>query len=216
VQHYISLCERVGLDPASKPFDYLVLSGKEVLYANKGAAEQLRKIHGVSISILSRETVGDCYVVTARATLPDGRSDESVGAVSIKGLGGESLCNAIMKTETKAKRRVTLSALGLGMLDESELDTIPRDRVQLPSQATKPVKVPDVVDCVTDALAKKHADLKPFLGVAINTIMDTEQLTKALDALVEVGAMAKTSEGKSLVSKTASAIQTQLNELQKE
>jgi hypothetical protein len=31
-----------------------------------------------------------------------------------------------MKAETKAKRRVTLSIVGLGMLDESELETIPQ------------------------------------------------------------------------------------------
>jgi hypothetical protein len=35
-----------------------------------------------------------------------------------------------MKTVTKAKRRVTLSILGLGMLDESEAETIPGARVQ--------------------------------------------------------------------------------------
>ena len=30
-----------------------------------------------------------------------------------------------MKSETKAKRRVTLSLCGLGMLDETEIETIP-------------------------------------------------------------------------------------------
>ena len=33
--------------------------------------------------------------------------------------------NVLMKVETKAKRRATLSILGLGMLDEMELETIP-------------------------------------------------------------------------------------------
>ena len=37
-----------------------------------------------------------------------------------------ALANAIMKTETKAKRRATLSICGLGFLDESEIETIPR------------------------------------------------------------------------------------------
>ncbi|EOV0478051.1 hypothetical protein ACOIM4_001927, partial [Campylobacter coli] len=44
------------------------------------------------------------------------------GALNIKNLGGDNLANAIMKAITKAKRRVTLSICGLGMLDESELD----------------------------------------------------------------------------------------------
>ncbi len=36
----------------------------------------------------------------------------------------------MMKAETKAKRRATLAILGLGLLDESELDTIPRKSMQ--------------------------------------------------------------------------------------
>lgn len=34
------------------------------------------------------------------------------------------MANALMKAETKAKRRVTLSICGLGLLDESEIDTM--------------------------------------------------------------------------------------------
>jgi len=36
--------------------------------------------------------------------------------------------NALMKAVTKAKRRVTLSICGLGMLDETEVETIPSAR----------------------------------------------------------------------------------------
>jgi hypothetical protein len=61
-------------------------------------------------------------VVTARATMPDGRVDESIGALPIDKLQGEARANALMKCETKAKRRVTLSICGLGMLDESEIE----------------------------------------------------------------------------------------------
>jgi hypothetical protein len=39
-------------------------------------------------------------------------------------LKGDALANALMKPETKAKRRVTLSIAGLGWLDETELETI--------------------------------------------------------------------------------------------
>ena len=34
------------------------------------------------------------YIVRARATLPDGRVDRSLGAVSLAGLNGEALANA--------------------------------------------------------------------------------------------------------------------------
>jgi len=107
------------------------LNGKLTLYAKRDATDQLRASRGVSISIVNRETIGDVYVVTARATVGD-RSDESTGAVPIGNVKGEALANALMKAETKAKRRVTLSICGLGMLDETELETIPEVRVALP------------------------------------------------------------------------------------
>jgi len=124
VEYYTSLCHATGLSPVSQPFAYLRLNGKEVLYATKSATDQLRKVYSASVTITARETIGDVYVVTAKATVGT-RSDESTGAVSVAGLRGDSLANAFMKAETKAKRRVTLSLFGLGMLDESEIESIP-------------------------------------------------------------------------------------------
>lgn len=125
LHYYNSVCTSVGLNPLTKPFDYLVLNSKLVLYANRGCAEQLRQIHNVNLTIKAREAVEGCYVVTAMATLPSGRTDESVGAVSLEGLKGDSRANAMMKAETKAKRRATLSICGLTFLDESEIEAIP-------------------------------------------------------------------------------------------
>jgi hypothetical protein len=124
-QYYARLCDSLGLNPLTRPFEYLTLNGKLTLYARKDATDQLRNLRGVSIQIVSREQIGDVYVVTARATDRSQRSDESIGAVAIGSLKGDALCNAIMKAETKSKRRVTLSICGLGLLDESELETVP-------------------------------------------------------------------------------------------
>jgi len=124
VGYYKSICERLGLDPLTKPFDYLVLQGKQTLYLNKSGAEQLSKIHGVSMTITDSKKLDDIYVVTARAEQV-GRHNDSTGAVTIKGLYGDALCNAMMKAETKAKRRATIGLLGLAMLDETEVETIP-------------------------------------------------------------------------------------------
>ena len=129
VMYYRTVCESVGLNPFTKPFEYIKLNNKLTLYAKRDATDQLRKIHGISVQIVARENVGDVYVVTARATDMTGRTDESVGAVPLKGLQGEALANAFMKAETKAKRRVTLSIAGLGMLDETEATTIPGAQV---------------------------------------------------------------------------------------
>jgi hypothetical protein len=124
VSYYSAVCKSLGLNQLTRPFDYLVLNGKMVLYARRDATDQLRSIKGISIVITSRETISDVYIVTAQAS-EGGRTDESTGAVSIKGLAGDALANAMMKAESKAKRRVTLSIVGLGLSDESEVETIP-------------------------------------------------------------------------------------------
>lgn len=125
VRYVQKLCADLGLNILSRPFDFMNLQGRLVLYANKGAAEQLRTVNRISITVTSRERIEDVYVVTARARMADGREDESTGAVNIAGLKGEQLANAFMKAETKAKRRVTLSICGLNMLDETEVESIP-------------------------------------------------------------------------------------------
>jgi hypothetical protein len=128
VSYYKNVCESMGLNPLTKPFDYITLNGKLTLYARKDATEQLRKIHGVSIIELTKERFEDVYVVTAKAKDASGREDTATGAVNLAGLKGEALANAFMKAETKSKRRVTLSICGLGMLDETEVEDISEDR----------------------------------------------------------------------------------------
>lgn len=124
LRYYFDVCDSLGLNAKTNPFGYILLNGKLCLYAKKDATDQLRKIHNVSIIITSRNHDNGIYCVTARAKLPDGREDESLGSVNIQNLKGDMLANALMKAETKAKRRVTLSICGLGLLDEVEADSI--------------------------------------------------------------------------------------------
>lgn len=124
VMYYRKVCESSGLNPYSNPFAYILLNGKLTLYAKKDCTEQLRKIHGVSIE-LDDKLIDDIYVVTAKARDKTGRIDQAKGAVVVGHLKGEQKANAIMKAETKAKRRVTLSICGMGWTDESEIDSIP-------------------------------------------------------------------------------------------
>ena len=125
VAYYSRVCESLGLNPLTQPFAYIKLQGKLKLYALREATEQLRRLHSVSVQIVSRELTEEIYVVTARATLPDGRCDESIGAVFLGQTPGEARANLLMKAESKAKRRVTLSLCGLAVLDELEVETIP-------------------------------------------------------------------------------------------
>jgi hypothetical protein len=123
--YYLKVCETIGLNPLTQPFAYMVLNGKEILYAKREATEQLRFLHTISVEIKSRESIEGCYVVTAAAKMPSGRTDESTGVVALEHSKGEARANLMMKAETKAKRRVTLSICGLGMLDETEAASIP-------------------------------------------------------------------------------------------
>ena len=124
-RYYVATCRSLGLNPLTRPFEFMSLNGKHVMYATKSCTDQLRSLHGVSVSSLRRETVDGVHVVTASVTSKDGRSDEDIGAVSTQGLRGEAYANAIMKATTKAKRRATLSICGLSFPDETEVETIP-------------------------------------------------------------------------------------------
>ena len=145
VVYHDKVCQSLGLNPLTRHFQYIKLNSKLLIYASKDCTEQLRKKHDVSLLITDRRNHGDVYVVTAKATLPSDRTDESTGAVSIGGLKGDALANAYMKAETKAKRRVTLSVCGLGLLDETEVQDIPneiRDVKQPPKPAPKKLALP--------------------------------------------------------------------------
>jgi len=147
IAYYLKVCETVGLNPYTRPFEYIPMdNGKEILYALRAATDQLRFLHHVSVTIVAREVVEDTYVVTARASLPEGRTDESIGAKSIANLKGEGRANTMMTAETKAKRRVTLSICGLGMLDETEVADIPVSAMKIPPPAPIPLPPPPQPD----------------------------------------------------------------------
>jgi hypothetical protein len=119
--YYMRVCQSTGLNPLTRPFEYVRLNGRTVLYAKKDASDQLRRIHNVSLEVVDRSVSHDVLTVTVRATMPSGRHDEDIGAVSLKGLNSEAIANAHMKALTKSKRRATLSICGLGLLDETEV-----------------------------------------------------------------------------------------------
>lgn len=128
LEYYSARCRAAGLDPAAQPFQYIQLNGKLTLYASKGCTDQLSRVHGIKVEIVSQANESGLRVVHVRAQTGDGRATDEIGAVNIEGLKGEALANAMMKAVTKAKRRAILSMCGLGMLDETETETIPGAR----------------------------------------------------------------------------------------
>ena len=140
--YYMRVCESIGVNPLTRPFDYFTLQGKTVLYARKDCTDQLRRIHGISTKITGRTNIEDLYVVTVAASSKDGRTDESDGIVVLGSLKGEAAANAMMKAETKAKRRATLALCGLGLLDEDEVAMVPGARVMAAEIPVRPEVVP--------------------------------------------------------------------------
>lgn len=131
--YYKDICDSLKLNWRTKPFEFLELKDKQsnktkiVLYARKDCCEQLRKRDGITVRILTQclDPDSGIYTVHVEAAGSDGRRDEDIGCVPMKGITAEEKANAMMKAVTKAKRRVTLSICGLGFLDETEIDSIP-------------------------------------------------------------------------------------------
>jgi hypothetical protein len=179
-EYYGAVCRSLGLNPLTKPFEYLILNGKLRLYALRDCADQLRRLHGISIYIANRERLSDIYIVTARAKDRQGREDESTGAVTLGNLKGDALANALMKAETKAKRRVTLSIAGLGWLDETELETIPPGPPLATPAQEAPVQVrptADQISALVELARSCGVDLVSF-GQHMRRLMDLGDETK--------------------------------------
>lgn len=159
MQYLSALCKSLGLNPLTQPFEFITLQGKLQLYAKRSCTDQLRALHKVSIALVERQRIDDVYVVRAHARTPDGREDEATGAVNIAGLKGENLANSLMRAETKAKRRVTLSICGLGFIDESELDTVRGAKFENPHDARRggiEASIEKVAETISDNDEGKH------------------------------------------------------------
>jgi hypothetical protein len=201
VAYYRQVCDSLSLNPLTKPFDYIVLNGQLRLYAKRECTDQLRSLHGVSITKLEHHQNGDIYEVQAYASNKHGRTDCDMGAVSVKGLYGEALANALLKAVTKAKRRVTLSLCGLGWSDESEVDSIPSaQRIvvdhttgEVIDESPAPVALPKpkMVTSIEHRLYKRYCQLvadAAQLGIDVDGLelpITEERLTELGRELVE-------------------------------
>jgi len=162
-EYYMRVCQSIGLNPYTRPFGYIRLNNKLTLYAFRDCADQLRKLHGISIEIVDRKLSDGLLSVHVRATNKEGRSDEDFAVIPVPAkLAGEAGANLIMKCVTKAKRRVTLSICGLGMLDETEVVTIPGAELVDVDQAgeIKPAAIP--AKRKSSAEGKRDGSVKRF------------------------------------------------------
>lgn len=93
MHYYKSVCESLGVNPLTKPFDYLELGDgdnkKLKLYPNETCAAQLRDLKGITIESRESEIVEGVYIVRVKGKDKTGRSDEAIGAVPLVEEGGE-------------------------------------------------------------------------------------------------------------------------------
>ena len=121
----VGLARKLGLNPLSGAVMFLKTNGRETLYVTKQGTDQI-----AAREKLKRETTKGPEIITmegkkvvfcqVRASHPDGRSEVSTATLLLA-----DVVNDLMKCETKAKRRATLSVCGLGLLAEDEIETIP-------------------------------------------------------------------------------------------
>lgn len=169
LKFYGAVCSTCGLNPVTKPFDWITFQGKMTLYANKGCAEQLRQLHKVSVEIIERKVEFGCLIVRVKARTPDGRHDEAMAAVPFNEKAPADAALAMMKCETKAKRRVTFSLCGLSLFVDREIEE--------PEPQTSTVI--SAADSVDDKIAKLNAGLTA--GAKLQAI-DTEVLPQKPEA----------------------------------
>jgi hypothetical protein len=179
VAFYNYRCQQAGLDPAAKPFDLLTLNGKEILYANAACTQQLTANRKLSHQVTNRELVDGIYCVFVRVTGEDGRSTENMGAVPVDNLKGEAKANAMLKATTKAIRRAVLAHCGLGMLDETEAETIPGAQAKTWEPTTvDPQEPPEWTD-------EEKAAAKVMIEVLGQTLMDAGLTEEAIAVILD-------------------------------
>lgn len=132
VGYVLALCKSLHLNPLSRPFEFLTFDGKVVPYPTKSCAEQLGRLHQISIKLTRREQVGDLFVVEVEGSRPNGQCSFASKYVSVRDsrgdwLKGDKLGAAYGKAETGAKRRLVLSMVGLaGLPDADEVSGVKR------------------------------------------------------------------------------------------
>lgn len=167
VRYLKRVCENLRLNWETNPFIYLPgEGGKLQLFPTKDCAAQLRRRDTVSIEVTGRSFMPEqgVYMVEVVATTPDGRKDSAIGCVGVKGMSHENLANQMMRAETKAKRRVTMSLCGLGLDGDDDAQII----------AAKPLAGSRTTDSLMAGTEDGQAGVNTGALSAINALLVTD------------------------------------------
>jgi hypothetical protein len=171
VRYLKRVCENLRLNWETNPFIYLPgEGGKLQLFPTKDCAAQLRRRDTVSIEVTGRTYLPEqgVYMVEVVATTPDGRKDSAIGCVGVKGMSHENLANQMMRAETKAKRRVTMSICGLGLDGDDDAPII----------AAKPIAGSRTTDSLMAGTEDGQAGSGDRAPSAIGALIVTEEVSR--------------------------------------
>ena len=123
--YYMKVCQSLGLNHLTKPFEYIMFQGKVTLYTTRSATDQIRSLRGVSVVKIEKDFDKELGLLNVTCYVKDqsGREDSAIASIAIgTNMRGDALANALMKCETKAKRRATLSLCGLSIFENEPGD----------------------------------------------------------------------------------------------
>lgn len=139
VKYYLGVCKSLGVNPLTKPFDYIWLKGEDgakklTLYPTKGATDQVGARAGVSFPEYAEDWKGDLYIYRVRGVTPAGRALWASAVVSLKGVQDWKVPDLLMKAESKARRRCVLALVGLGWPDATEVADMVTQGTAIPAR----------------------------------------------------------------------------------
>jgi hypothetical protein len=171
----VKMCAHYGLDPILRPFCIIPAQNKKIWYATKAATDMVAARDHLTRRFKERRIDRElmiCEIImeitdgkrveegTAVVSLGEFARDPKTGQITERMLAGEGLANAIMRCETKAKRRATLAWFGMpdGTGGE-DIEVVSSPAATLP--AAKPVQptATEVID--SDPLPNLPAEEAP-------------------------------------------------------
>jgi hypothetical protein len=185
VQFLKNVTESLGLNPMTRPFGLIKLDNKVTLYALKEASTQLAKRDNVSVKLGEYVYIKErnMLMVSVTASSPDGRCTDDIAAIPLGDkVGGEAAANSYMKLATKAKRRAILTHCGLGIIDESELETCNNvKRLDDAPEKTIEVKQERITCNDTSLGSESRSEITPKQECDIGSGIDSKSTQSAFD-----------------------------------
>jgi hypothetical protein len=141
----VKLCQKYDLDPILRPFDLISFNGGMKFYMTASATNQLANAKSLTREVLLLEVNAEQMLArcTVKVSDTNGRAETANAFIAVSKflaptkenpvprkvlMDGEDLANALLKLETKAKRRATMSFFGVmdaGYDNEDRQQTAP-------------------------------------------------------------------------------------------